>query len=214
MSGSDEQRRRKGLFEAIFPKEYDFEGMLVMQAEMTARGVRGLLEWMEGSPQVAPTDLDKRERELDEYRHGMEDKLSQAFSTPFDRQEIYGLSRQMDYILNYSVETAREMFAFQVPPDSHTRAMAEDLLKGTEAVVEGVRILASEKDDFEGVVRRARGFMHEIEAEYMAAMGSLFKETDVVMMMKRGEIYRHLRDAGRALRTTVDVLHRMKVDIV
>jgi len=39
-------------------------------------------------------------------RHLMEDRLINSFSTPFDRQHIYDLSRQMDYIQNFSEETA------------------------------------------------------------------------------------------------------------
>ncbi|MEM0448443.1 MAG: DUF47 family protein [Methanomassiliicoccales archaeon] len=211
---SNGKRKRKSIIESIFPREYDFEDMLVTQAQLTAKGVRSLMEWLGNEQIIAPTELDRQEQELDKFRHDMEDKLSQAFSTPFDRQEIYGLSRQMDYIMNYSVETAKEIFAFGVEPDYHMKMMVQSLLKGTEEVVEGVRMLSSKEGDFEGKVRRIRGFLHEIEATYITAMVELFKLNDPSLMLKRLEIYHHLRDAGRALRATVDVLHRMKVDII
>lgn len=213
MKEEDAKKRRRGLFDSVFPREYDFEEMLLQQAQGTVEGLRRFVDWMENMDGEDPAALMAMEDEVDEMRHQMEAKLTEAFSTPFDRQEIYGVSRQMDYILNFAVETAREMHAFGLKPDPPLLRMSRSLLEGTESVVEGVGMLASKDGDFKSVVRRARGSIHAIEDEYISAMAKLFEMQDVHMVLKRREVYHHMRDAGRALRTTVDVLHRTKVDI-
>src|SRR5512139_428560 len=113
----------RGLFAYIFPREYNFYAMLGEQADRTVAGVRSFANWLEVLPLVNPVHLEEIEVEVDHMRHAMEEKLISSFSTPFDRQDIYSISRQMDYILNFSLETAKEMYAFGVRPDPYILAM-------------------------------------------------------------------------------------------
>jgi len=204
---------KKGIFDSIFPREYDFEDMLSEQAERTLSGVEKFVKWLDVGLLNDPATLEKMAEEVDEMRHDLEDKMIVAFSTPYDRQDIYSLSRQMDYILNYSKETATEMYAFGVSPDRHILSMATSLLHGTECVVEGVKIMKSDKSRAETVIRKARKYMHEIEECYIAAMKELLHSDNAMHAMGRREIYHHLRDAGRVLRNTVDIMHRALVGL-
>jgi uncharacterized protein Yka (UPF0111/DUF47 family) len=213
MDDTGTRKGKRGLFDGVFPREYDFEDLLLQQAQMTVAGLRRFLDWMQTGEGGDPVALMALEKEVDKMRHDMEAKLTEAFSTPFDRQEIYGVSRQMDYILNFAVETAREMHAFGLRPDDSLLRMSRSLLAGTEHIADGVRMLSEKDGDFEALIQRARGSVHEIEEEYIGALARLFEEQDLRMVIKRREVYHHMRDAGRALRTTADVLHRAKVDI-
>ena len=216
MSGAEINKRRKkrrGLFDAIFPREYDFEDMLAHQAERTLAGVRIFSAWLDKTPLTEPVILGQIETEVDEMRYHLEEKLLEAFSTPFDRQDIYHLSRQMDYILNFSRETATEMFAFGVEPDEHIRKMVWWLLLGTEQVSAAVRVMGSDQKQVEQAIREARKAMRAIEADYITGMQDLFSTGDPMTALRKREIYHHLRDAGRSLRSTVDILHKAVVGI-
>lgn len=216
MSGTELNRRRekrRGLFDTIFPREYDFEGMLAHQAGRTLAGVQAFASWLEKIPLTEPVILGQIETEVDEIRYHLEEKLLEAFSTPFDRQDIYSLSRQMDYILNFTRETATEMFAFGVEPDEHIRKMVGGLLYGTEQVSAAVRIMSSDQKQVEQAIRKARKAMRTIEGDYIAGMQDLFSTGDPMTALRKREIYHHLRDAGRALRATVDILHKAVVGI-
>ena len=206
-------KRKRRTFESVFPREYDFEGMLLQQARATVEGLRQFMDWMQGDGSEDPRALAAMEDQVDEMRYLMEGKLIEAFSTPFDRQEIYGLSRQMDYILNFAVETAREVHAFKIRPDGPLLNMSHSLLEGMESLLEGIEMVVNKKGDFEAIVRRTRTSMHAIDDEYIESLARLLEDPDLRMVIKKREVYHHMRDAGRALRTTVDVLHRMKVDI-
>jgi hypothetical protein len=201
------------ILDSIFPPRYDFEGMISHQADRTLEGVRALVDWLENYAGEEPVLLGRIEVEVDEFRYGMEDKLKDAFSTPFDRQDIYQLSRQMDYILNFSYETAREMHVFDVLPDPPILGMAAALLRGTAEVASGVKVMGSDPVKVRASIRDAREAIHTLDNTYIFAMKELFKSGSAIDAMKRREIYHHLRDTGRALRGTVDILHQAVVGI-
>ena len=150
---------------------------------------------------------------MDHMRHAMEEKLINSFSTPFDRQDIYSISRQMDYILNFALETAKEMHAFGVPPDPYIRAMTGFLLSGTEYIARGVHALDGDKTMVEDEIRHARDAYNALEDRYILGMAVLLKTSDAMQAIRTREIYHHLRDAGRAMRNTLDILHNAVIDL-
>lgn len=202
-----------GLFSAIFPREYDFEAMLAEQADRTVAGVQMLVDWLKAVPVTSPAELEKIENEVDEMRHAMEEKLINSFSTPFDRQDIYSISRQMDYILNSSKETAKEMFVYGVLPDPPILAMAQSLLFGTSSVAQAIKVMNSDRERAEEMIRQGRQAYNAIEDMYITGLAELFKTGDAMQAMKIREIYHHLRYAGRALRDTLDILHNAVIDL-
>lgn len=205
--------KKKNLFSEFFPREYDFEAMLAHQSGMTVAGVQTFVAWLETRPLSDPHELVRIESEVDVLRHELEDKLIRSFSTPFDRQDIYSISRQMDYILNFSKETAIEMNAFGVQADTTILAMARSLLSGTECISRGITNLNSDKDAVEEEIRHARDAYHVMEEEYITGMTELFRTNDAMNALRTREIYHHLRDAGRAMRDTLDILHNAVIDL-
>lgn len=204
---------KTGFFGSIFPAKYDFEEMLANQADRTLKGVQILSAWLQEVPLKDPVVLKRMETDVDSMRYDLEEKLTEAFSTPFDRQDIYSLSRQMDYILNFSAEIAKEMYVFGVKPDDAIKSMTKSLLAGTRCMAKGVSVMNSDKKKVRMMIRSARGAMHEIEDLYIVSMGDLLNSDDAMDAMKKREIYHHLRDSGRALRYTIDILHKAVVGI-
>ncbi len=209
--GSD--KGKKGLFEFIFPIEHDFEAMLALQAEKTLECVYTLVQWLKKTPLDEPQQLMQLEMQVDAMRYDLEEKLMASFSTPFDRQDIYSLSRQMDYIVNYSYETAREIYAFGVHPDDAVLGMAEALFKGTKCTAAGVRAMGRDKKRVEELIHSARSAMRTIDDIYIQSMAKILRTDDPMDAIRKREVYHHLRDAGRALRTTVDILHHAVVGL-
>jgi len=205
--------RKESFLSAIFPREHDFESMLAFQSDRTVEGVQALVVWLDKVPLVNPHELERFENEVDDMRHEMEEKLIRSFSTPFDRQDIYSISRDMDYILNFAKETAKEMYAFGVKPDTPIRQMAKNLLDGTMCISRGIKILNSDKDMVEEEIRHARDTYNQMEDLYIASMAELFRTDDAMNALRTREIYHHLRDAGRAMRDTLDTLHNAVIDL-
>jgi uncharacterized protein Yka (UPF0111/DUF47 family) len=206
-------QEKRGIFASIFPREYDFEGMLAEQSDRTIRGIKEFIRWLDTIPLSSPADLERIENEVDLHRRDLEDKLVKSFSTPFDRQDIFSISRQMDYILNFSKETAKEMYAFGVQPDKTILEMTRELLCGTECIGRGIRALNSDKTTVEREIRGARESYTALDDCYISGMADLLRTHDAMHALRTKEIYHHLRDAGRAMRDTLDILHNAVIDL-
>ena len=205
--------KMRGIFGSLFPQKYDFEAMLVEQAESTFTGLEKYVQWINEDALTPPDELIKIGNEVDLLRYKLEARLIDAFSTPYNRQDIYRFSRNIDYILNYAVETAREMHAFGVSPDEPIREMSLSLLYGTRHVVEGTRYLGVDKGRVEDSIRKGRKHVHTIEDIYITCMADLFQTDDAMNAMKKREIYYHLRDGGKALRITLYTMHKAVVGL-
>ena len=129
---------KRSLLDRMFPKEYDFHAMLRDQARITAEGIDAFVHWLDNGAKGPARRLDKKKREADDARWHMEGQLIQAFSTPFDRTDIYEISRQMDRIIDYASLTAREMVVFEIGPDEPINSMAGNLSKATRALSDAI----------------------------------------------------------------------------
>ncbi|MCG7844785.1 MAG: DUF47 family protein [Methanomassiliicoccales archaeon] len=200
---------KKGLLDGLFPPKYDFHAMLVTQAEATAKGVELLLAALRGERDHHLQALKDLDQTTDRFRHDMERKLGEAFSTPFDRQDIYSMSRQLEAVMNFTRTTLVEIEAFDVPSDRYMLDMTEHLLIGIRQVVEGVKLLELESAKEETNIHKMREEEARIEDIYVRGLKEAFSLPDHMMVLKKREIYHHLKDAGRALSATVDILHRV-----
>lgn len=214
-SGDMEERKdeRKRMLDRLFPVRYDFYAMLREQADQTVRGVSSFLAWLEKGDLSEPVELMREEQNADDIRHLLEDRLMESFTTPFDRQDIYQLSRQVDYILNYCLSTAVEMRAFEVPPDKPIMRMANTLMEGVKELASAVHLMERDHLRAEAMITDMRRWEKEVESLYVEAMAETFLKKDPVTILKDREIYHHLRDAGKTLSVTLDILHRITVGI-
>ena len=62
-------------------------------------------------------------------------------------------------------------------------------------------------------IRHAREDYHRIEEVYISGMTELLQTNDAMYALRKREIYHHLRDAGRAMRDTLDILHNAVIDL-
>jgi len=200
-----------GVFGRLFPPKYDFHQMLVDQAIEMTTGTKALHDWLKEGILSEPNEIVKKEKSVDDMRHSMEELLMVAFSTPFDRREIYSISHQMGQILDFAVSTYLEMRAFGVHPDNAMLGMATSLHRGTDLFVDAMKSVTSDPSSAEKLIRDIRKTEHDIENIYIEAMAEAFRRADAPEAMKKREIYHHLKDAGRALSSTVDILHRIVV---
>lgn len=205
------EKKSLNLAERLFPPRYDFYKRLQNQAEETVLAVSTLVDWLRKGDLCEPRELANIEQRADDIRHEMENELVDAFSTPFDRQDIYSVSRQMDYVVNWSLSTAVEMRSFGVRSDSAILEMAEALLGGTKLMSDAIRMMHSDPSEAEALVPEMRKFERKIDEIYVRALTLAFKEDDLRVPLKKREIYHHLRDAGRNFIATVDILHRIIV---
>lgn len=205
---------RKSFWQRLFPEKYDFYSMISSQTQATTSGVKHLNNWLGSRSSEDYQLLMSEVDEADKSRLEMENDLIEAFATPFDRQEIYSLSVNMDRIIEYAKSTLVEMEAFQVSADHTIMKMVEQLMLGTNELAEAISVLKEDPLKTQKQIVNIRRAQTAIENQYREGMAELFNGPDIMHAIKYREVYHHIKDAGTHLGYTTDVLHRVVVRLV
>ena len=177
-------------------KKADFHALLMDQSEKAKEGMDALVFYMKEPHPLHGEQVLRLEEEADEMRKKVVDELNRSFVTPYDREDIYALSRAIDDIIDYAKSTVEEMMAFAVAPDKHTTVMAEGLAEAAGAIAQAVHFLPSDSDKAEERLVFAKKRENYVEHCYREALVDLFKGENVVRILKMREIYRHLSNAA------------------
>ena len=184
------------LYERVFPTVADFFGMLGEQSANAAETTRLLVEFMETGDVTVSQRVRADEHEADRVKASNLGVLSEAFSTPIDREDIHAAIMTLDDIVNYCKSTVVEMDVLGLQPDKHSLEMAMHLREGTEALARGFGRLGSDPAAAGGDAAAARKAERTVEKAYRRAIAELFQGDDYLHMFKRRETYRHLSNAA------------------
>jgi len=170
------------------------------QASLTLQGMEILSAYLAAPDQSLADQLTSKEKEADEARRILIDELNHTFITPFDREDIFALSRAIDDILDYAYTTMSEIVIFKIKPTDYMAQISILLREVTFEILKAVECL----QDHPGVAlehaQRAKKIENRVEYLYREALADMFKEVDdiksVVKVMKLREVYRHLSNAA------------------
>jgi uncharacterized protein Yka (UPF0111/DUF47 family) len=205
---------RQGFWDRLFPFKRDFYKMISDQARATSQAVEMLRDWLESRSQENYQRLLDQVKAEAQSRINMENELIEAFTTPFDRQDIYSLSVEMSRILVYAQSTLIEMEAFGVAADSTIVHMVQQLVEGTKQLAEAITLLKEDPRQAQDRIGRIRQVQLTMEDNYRTGMVELFQGPDLIHAMKYREVYHHIKDAATFLGYTTNVLHRIIVRLI
>jgi uncharacterized protein len=134
---------KRNILDRFFPVKYDFYEMLNKQAMINMLGITTLYKWLSNHSNEEKEKLLGYVKEADEVRLDMETKLIEAFITPFDREDIYSISVEMDRVIEFAKSTLESMEAFEVKPNEVIINMVEKLKEGTDFLFTSLKILKS-----------------------------------------------------------------------
>jgi predicted phosphate transport protein (TIGR00153 family) len=177
-------------------KKCDFGHMLHAQSVKVLEGLDALHDWASGEDGEKRNRVKEIEREADELRRILIEELNQTFVTPFDREDIFSLSRAIDDVMDYADRTVDEMEIYEVKPNSHIIQMIDILRKAARELSDATRMIQKYPNIALEHATKAKACENEMESTYHQALASLFKGNDTVYMLKMREIYRHLSNAA------------------
>jgi predicted phosphate transport protein (TIGR00153 family) len=144
--------------------------------------------------------LSSKEKEADEARRILIDELNKTFITPFDREDIFTLSRTIDDVLDYANSTSSEMEILKVEPTNYMQQMASILRDAAYELLMAVDRLEDHPGVANDHAQRAKSLENRVEEVYRAALADLFSGAEdiqhVIKMLKSREVYRHLSNAA------------------
>lgn len=192
---------REPFFRRIFKRRPNvFLQMIHLQATLTLEGIEALLAYMDGQNPEDAKRLTRAENEADEARRILIYELNKTFITPFDREDIFELSRTIDDVLDYAYSTMTEMEILKVKPTPFTVRMAALLRDGAFELLQAVDRLEKHPGVAGEHAQRAKELENRVENLYREALADLFSGAEdikhVVKMLKYREVYRHLSNAA------------------
>ncbi len=181
-------------------REEVFHKLIEEQAEITFEGLKFLLKYIDSQSAEVAEQLSLKEKEADEVRRILIDELNRTFVTPFDREDIFALSRTIDDVLDYANTTVSEMEVLRVVPTPYMQRIASLLKDAAYEIYLSVQRLQKHPGVAIDHAQRAKALENRVEAVYREAIADLFESAkdvpDVVAMLKKREVYRHLSNAA------------------
>jgi predicted phosphate transport protein (TIGR00153 family) len=170
------------------------------QAAATLAGMEALVKYFKDQNPEAAAELTRKEKEADEYRRIMIYELNKTFITPFDREDLFALSRTVDDVLDYAFSTLEEVELLKVTPTTYMQRIAALLRDAANELLMAVDRL----EDYPGVAnehaQRAKALENKVEMLYREALAELFEGIEdtkhVMKVFKYREVYRHLSNAA------------------
>jgi uncharacterized protein len=195
-------------------KEDVFQKLIEEQASITYEALRLLVKYLETLDADVAEQLSIKEKEADEVRRILIDELNRTFVTPFDREDIFSLSRSIDDVIDYADSTVMEMVILNVKSTPFMLRMANLLKDAAYEIWHAVQRLPNHPNVATDHAQRAKALENRVEAVYREAVADLFKGPEdihhVVEMLKMREVYRHLSNAAdrgdEAANTIADIV--------
>jgi len=170
------------------------------QAASTLAGMEALLAYLSSPNPESAELLKKLEMDADECRRILIYELNKTFITPFDREDIFALSRSIDDVLDYAYSTLDEIELLKVKPTAFMVRMTSLLRDAAYELLMSVDRL----EDHPGVANEhahgAKALENKVEVLYREALADLFSGVEdtkhVMKVFKYREVYRHLSNAA------------------
>ena len=188
------------MFRRLQKRENVFIKLIHDQAALTLEGLDALKAYLDTGEAAASALLNTKEKEADEARRILIDELNKTFVTPFDREDIFSLSRTIDDVLDYAYSTVSEMEILKVGATPYMVRMASLLRDAAYELSMAVDRLQDHPGVSNDHAQRAKALENRVEDVYREAVADLFSGAEdiqhVVKMLKLREVYRHMSNAA------------------
>ena len=194
----------------FLPESPDVVGLLRQQIAVTVEGMDAFAAWAAGDVAAADT-VREREHRADTAKRELRLALQAAFVTPLEPEDIFVLSRGVDWLLNHAKDTINESEDMACPPDDALAQMAALLAQALRHIDEAIGRLGSKDGDATEPAGAAIKAERNLERAYRAGMAALLESDDLRDVTARRELYRRISRMGEG---AVDVAERVVYVVV
>ena len=198
----------------LLPREERFYDDFVALAEEIRRGA-GILEEMLAPEQPLwdkADEIKEVEHKCDFLTHEIIQRLHRTFVTPLDREDIHGLARSLDDVMDAIDATAAIVRLYQINVvRTDARELTRIIMASVDQVVKALKALDRRKGVAEPAVEINR-LENEADRVHQIAVRRLFEEEhDPIQIMKWKEILDFLEDATDRCEDVANVLEGVVV---
>lgn len=195
-----------GFWNTIFPKEKDFYGMLVKQAFITLEGVEFLYKFLSNPKDNPIQTIVNIEHQGDFQRRLLIDDLNKTFITPIDREDLFGLSRTIDDILDLSKSAIEEFTIYNLSSNEHLIKIVYTIRDGVGYLHDAISLLKEHPAISIEKCVACKDCVDDIEIMYYNSLKDLAEAEDIKYMFKMREIYKHLLDISFKITDSANII--------
>lgn len=180
----------------IFRADIDFFRLLQEQTEYILQSVDALASYVKTLRPEFAQQVEALEKQADEKRAELIRGLNQTFITPFDREDIFMLSKYLDDILDYYKTTVQEMEIYRIESASELEAFLDILQTASRDIDRAVRLMDSDPSESVRYAVKAKKCENKVESLYRHSVAALLESDDIKYIIKMRELYRHLSNCA------------------
>lgn len=205
MASADVKRGRWFL-----PDSPDVIGLLREQLAVTIDGLDALVAWSGGDLDAA-TVVRTAEARGDAAKRELLGSIRDSFVTPVAAEDLFALSRGIDWILSHARDLIEEAEAMECSPDTGIEEMTKLLARAARHIDDGIGKLVSDPDGAAESAEAATETQRELERVYYQGMASLLDVTEMRVRIARRELYRRCEIIGDLV---IDLAERIVYAVV
>jgi uncharacterized protein len=189
----------------FLPETPDVVGLLRRQVGVTIEGLDAFAAWAGGDAAAAEAVHDAEHR-ADAAKRELLGALRAAFVTPLEPEDVFTLSRGVDWILDWARDLVVEAEVMACQPDPAIAEMASLMGEAMREIDEAMAHLGSDGDDATAPADAAIKVERRLERVYYRGMAALLEVEDRHERIARRELYRRCSRIGEVV---IDVAERV-----
>ncbi len=194
----------------FLPETPDVLGLLRAQVAVTIEGIDTFGAWARGDA-GANQRLHEIERRGDAAKRELLGALRAAFVTPLEPEDVFALSRGIDWILYHARDLVSEAEVLGAPPDEVIVEMGALLSQAVRYIDDALANLTTNEDAATASADEAIKAERELERVYYRGMGTVLDLKGRSGRISYRELYRRCARIGE---TVIDVAERIVYAVV
>lgn len=200
-----------GFFEFLRPKSAKFFKIFAEQAETALRAWEALSCFVEGKERDVAAKMVALEVEGDDARRKLVRELYRTYLTPFDREDIFSLSRAIDDIIDATEACALELATYGLAPNEYLRQMVELLGEAIHAVRSSLENLSCRPEAIPAETLKAKRAISSLQNLSRYGRYQAIEKDDPKESLKWLEVYRSFQQCGHQVEVAADILSDITV---
>lgn len=196
----------------LLPKDVRFFDLFIADGENLQAAAVRLREMVETFDRLDErvAEIQALEKRGDEIDREINQRLEDAFITPFDREDIHELTVRLDDVVDGIQATAETLVIYAIEqPTDESRELARILADQSDALLSALRKLDGLKD-LDADLTRVHELEHRADTLSRAAVARLFSDgSDPLNVIKWRDLYRELENAIDAAEDAAEAIERM-----
>ena len=194
----------------FLPETPDVLGLLHAQITVTIEGVDAFAAWASGDV-AAGGDVQRAEDRGDAAKRELLEALRDAFITPLEPEDLFTLSRGIDWILNGPGDLVRQAEVLRATPDQGIAEMAKLLAKAVRLLDGAVTELDSSVERATANADQAIAIARQLQRSYYRGMAATLEIEIRGERIALRELYRRCAQIGEIV---IDVAERVVYSVV